>query len=152
MSRNSILTIGAGEATSNLRMGAVRRLLSEVKVANLATSNPEGAPHLVPISFIHNDGKLYFTSRMHSTKCKNILQNNRVALSIIGAETVVLIQGTATVLGPLQTYLTPELARTFLKKYSRKRRTSSDSVLVRVHPVKVLAGRLGRRQRRIEFN
>lgn len=133
-------------------MDAVRSLLSEVKVANLATSDFEGTPHLVPISFIYDDGQIYFTSRMHSTKCKNILQNTHVALSIIGTETVVLVQGTATIVGPLQTELTPKLSRTYLNKYSRERRTSPDSVLVRVQPIKVFAGCLGRRQRRVDFN
>ncbi len=133
-------------------MLVVHRLMNKIRLANLATVNSDGSPNLVPISFIFDGGQLYFTSTAHSTKCKNILRNNKVALSIIGENTVVLIQGTARILGPLQIRLTPNLSQIFLKKYSRDRRISYDSVLVRIRPLKLLLGPLGRRQRRVKFN
>jgi hypothetical protein len=129
----------------------VQSILNKTRLADLATVNSTGSPSLVPVSFIFDGRHLYFSSRAHSTKCKNILHNNKVSLSIIGENSVVLIQGTANILGPLQTRLTPSLSRFFYEKYSRDRRLSYDSVLVQVRPLKFFLGRLGRRQRQVNF-
>jgi len=129
---------------------SVHRILNEVKVASLATVRQTGAPHLAPVSFVLFDHYLYFTSKENSIKCRNILGNKRVALSIIGRNEAVLIEGEASVIGPREESMTPELTRAFLKKYARPRRKSEGSVLVRVKPVRILLGKLGRKQRPVK--
>lgn len=128
----------------------VHRILNEAKVASLATVRLTGAPHLAPISFVFFDHYLYFTSKENSIKCRNILGNKRVALSIIGSSEAVLIEGEASVIGPREGSMTRELAQAFLEKYARPRRKSEGSVLVRVKPVRILLGKLGRRQRPVK--
>lgn len=126
-------------------------LLNKLKVANLATVKPNGAPHVVPVSFIFSKRKIWFTSKKGSLKCNNILKNNKVALSIIGQEQVILIQGTAAIVGPLERYMSPQLSQAFLRKYSRKRRKNSNSVLVSVKPNATFAGKYGKKQTRVPF-
>ena len=134
---------------SNFIDQAVRTVLHEVKVASLATTRPNGTPHVVPVSFVLFHQHLYFTSKERSVKCQNILRNNHVALSMIGSEDTVLIEGEASIIGPKDRSMNPEIAQTFLGKYGRLRRKSEGSVLVRVTPVRVLIGKLGRKQRLI---
>ena len=129
---------------------SVHRILNEVKVASLATVRETGAPHLAPVSFVLFDHYLYFTSKESSIKCRNILGNKHVALSIIGPRETVLVEGEASMIGPREESMTPELTQAFLEKYSRPRRKSEGSVLVRVKPVRILLGKLGRRQRPVE--
>jgi len=129
---------------------SVRRILSEVRVASLATVRATGAPHLAPVSFVLFDHHLYFTSKENSIKCRNILGNEHVALSIVGSTEAVLVEGEATIIGPREESMTPELTQAFLEKYARPRRKSEGSVLVRVKPVRILLGKLGRRQRPVK--
>jgi len=125
----------------------VRKILSDAKVASLATIRPTGIPHIAPVSFVLFDHHLYFTSKESSVKCRNILRNNHVALSIIGSKEVVLVEGEASIIGPRERSITPQLSQAFLEKYTRPRRESEGSVLVRIKPVRLLVGKLGRRQR-----
>jgi nitroimidazol reductase NimA-like FMN-containing flavoprotein (pyridoxamine 5'-phosphate oxidase superfamily) len=126
---------------------SIGKILNDAKVASLATVRPTGAPHVAPVSFVIFNHHLYFTSKESSVKCQNILQNKHVALSIIGSGEVVLVEGEASIIGPRERSMTPELSQAFLEKYARPRRMSEGSVLIRVKPVRVLAGKLGRRQR-----
>jgi nitroimidazol reductase NimA-like FMN-containing flavoprotein (pyridoxamine 5'-phosphate oxidase superfamily) len=129
---------------------SVHRILNEVKVASLATVRQTGAPHLAPVSFVLFNHYFYFTSKENSIKCRNIRGNKRVALSIIGSSEAVLIEGEASIIGPREASMTPEIAQAFLEKYARPRRESEGSVLVRVKPVRILLGKLGRRQRPVK--
>ncbi len=129
----------------------LRHLLNELKVANLATVRPTGAPHVVPVSFVLSDWHLYFTTRRDSTKCRNIVKNNKVALSILGQKYVVVIEGTAEIRGPLEESMSSELSKAFLRKYSRERRKGPNTVLVHVKPTRILSGKFGQRQRPLKL-
>ena len=133
-----------------MKHDSVHRILNEVKVASLATVRQTGAPHLAPVSFVLFNHYIYFTSRENSIKCRNILGNKRVALSIISPSEAILVDGEASIIGSMEESMSPELAQAFLEKYARPRRKSEGSVLVRVKPVKILLGKLGRRQRPVE--
>jgi len=133
-----------------MKHDSVHRILNEVKVASLATVRQTGAPHLAPVSFVLFNHYIYFTSRENSIKCRNILGNKRVALSIISPSEAILVDGEASIIGSTEESMSPELAQAFLEKYARPRRKSEGSVLVRVKPDKILLGKLGRRQRPVE--
>ena len=128
----------------------VRKTLNDAKVASLATVRPTGAPHVAPVSFVVFDNYLYFTSKESSVKCQNILGNKRVALSILGRREVVLVEGEASIIGEKGESMSPKLTQAFLEKYARPRRKNEGSVLVRVKPVRILLGKLGRRQRPVK--
>lgn len=57
-------------------------LLSEPRMAHLATSATKGRPHVSPIWYVYESGRFYFTTRLGRLKGRHIQQNPRVALSI----------------------------------------------------------------------
>jgi PPOX class probable F420-dependent enzyme len=66
----------------------MRRRLQEARVARLATVDAEGRPHLVPITFAHDDEKLYFAvddkpkRRRDLKRLRNIAGNPRVSVLV----------------------------------------------------------------------
>ena len=67
---------------------AVRKRLKEARVARLATANPKGQPHIVPICFVF-DGALFYTAidrkpkqvgAERLTRVRNIVATGRAAL------------------------------------------------------------------------
>ena len=66
------------------------KLLSETEIVYIATTKPNGDPHLMPIWFIHRLGKIYFETDNDTVKFKNIQNKNRVALCFGGKETYIV--------------------------------------------------------------
>ena len=66
----------------------MRRRLAEARVAHLATSGAGGLPHVVPITFAHDDKYLYFAvdqkpKRTRDLKrVRNIARNPRVSVLV----------------------------------------------------------------------
>ena len=66
----------------------MRRRLAEARVARLATSGAHGVPHVVPITFAHDDEHLYFAvdekpKRTRDLKrVRNIARNPRVSVLV----------------------------------------------------------------------
>jgi len=66
----------------------MRRRLAEARVAHLATSGPRGVPHVVAITFAHDDEHLYFAvdekpKRTRDLKrVRNIARNPRVSVLV----------------------------------------------------------------------
>jgi PPOX class probable F420-dependent enzyme len=58
-------------------------LRSPVRPALLATTRPDGRPHVVPIWYdIDDDGRLVFTTNVESVKARNIRHDTRVSLCV----------------------------------------------------------------------
>lgn len=68
------------------------KLLSDSDICYIATTKPNGDPHVVPIWFIWRDGKIYFETDKTTNKFKNLLKHNRVMLCFGGKETY-LVEG-----------------------------------------------------------
>jgi len=64
--------------------------LSQSKIARLATSSARNQPHVVPVTFEFDGQHFYFSgwNLQQSLKCKNIQNNDRVALVIDDLATV----------------------------------------------------------------
>lgn len=62
----------------------------------LATTDPDGAPHVVPVGALWVDGRFYFTSGAGTRKSRNLAQNPRCVISgdVPGLDMVV--EGEAT--------------------------------------------------------
>ncbi len=60
------------------------QFLMESKLARLATSSPDGQPHVVPITFEFDGESIYFSgwNLRKSLKFKNILRNRKISLAI----------------------------------------------------------------------
>jgi len=50
-------------------------------------------PHVVPVFFTYNDGKVYIQTDRKSIKVKNLLRNNNVAIAVYNGEEAVIIRG-----------------------------------------------------------
>jgi nitroimidazol reductase NimA-like FMN-containing flavoprotein (pyridoxamine 5'-phosphate oxidase superfamily) len=56
-------------------------LSSNLSLARLATSNRDGSPHVVPVWFIHRNGRVYVPSPARSLKARNVAE--RPAVSVV---------------------------------------------------------------------
>ncbi len=62
----------------------------------LATTGPEGNPHVAAIGALWVDGKFYFTSGSGPRKSRNLVTNPHCAVSVSLSDIDVVIEGTAT--------------------------------------------------------
>ena len=104
----------------------------------LATVRGDGRPHLVPVWFVWLEQKLYFSTGSDTQKYANLLQNQRVVLSLPDADQVIIIEGEAHA---CTRETTDVLADYFFHKYEWDFRydNSADWRLVEVTPHRVLA-------------
>ena len=89
--------------------------LSGKHIAQLATLNPDGSPHLIPIWYWYADGKLYMAGGNTGAKARNIRRDPRVIVSITGPEQpykYVLVHGNAQI-------VTEEIEQLTLAVYTR---------------------------------
>jgi len=69
-----VRVMSAEEARAFLAEGA--------RTAHVATTRADGSPHVVPVWFIHERGKIFVTPRFHSEFGKNLRRDPRVAITI----------------------------------------------------------------------
>lgn len=82
-----------------------RRTFRDVRVAHVATVDPSGAPHVVPLWFVWLEDGLFVTSRSRSRTVRNLRRDARLAVELdrgrAWAEAACLVvRGTAEVLPP----------------------------------------------------
>ena len=58
------------------------KLLKEQKILRLATINPKGIPHIVPVWYKYLGGKIYVGTNTRTVKAKNIMKNKQVSFCI----------------------------------------------------------------------
>ena len=61
----------------------------------LATTRPDGRPHLVPIGMVWHDGSFYFSSGAETQKSKDLSRDPRCAVSLAAAGLDIAIDGEA---------------------------------------------------------
>lgn len=125
------------------RREAERRRAIEARLGRetevwVATVRRDGRPHLTPVWFVWLDERLYFCTGADTQKWVNLLNNQNIALSLVDAHAVVIIEGEAHA---VNRQTTERLAEYFLGKYDWDYRTdeSADWRLVEVTPHKILA-------------
>jgi len=59
----------------------------------VATSRPDGRPHLMPVWAVWLDGALYFSTARTSTKARNLFGNPNCAISTESAAETVILEG-----------------------------------------------------------
>ena len=123
-------------------------LMEGTRTGKLATVREDGHPHVAPIWFVWNDGKIIFGTMDNSIKAKNIRRNPQVSICVDDESppyAFVIIQGTAkfsdnqkdllkwnTILGGR--YMGEKLAEVY-----GKRNTVEGSMLVEVTPTKMIS-------------
>jgi nitroimidazol reductase NimA-like FMN-containing flavoprotein (pyridoxamine 5'-phosphate oxidase superfamily) len=116
-------------------------------VCRVATANPEGQPHLVPVCHVLVGGKLYIGSGDEGAKVRNLRSNPRITVTVdLYAEywaelKGVMVQGTAKLIerGPAF----QRAKRTLYEKYPQYAKEAalapSDSVIVEITPTHVFS-------------
>lgn len=62
----------------------------------LATTDPDGRPHVAGVGALWVDDKLYFTSGARARKSRNLAQNSRCAMSVALGDMDLVVEGTAS--------------------------------------------------------
>ncbi len=123
-------------------------LMEGPRTGKLSTVREDGHPHVAPIWFVWNEGKIIFCTMNSSVKAKNISHNPQVSICVDDESppyAFVIIQGTAkfsdnqkdllkwnTILGGR--YMGEKLAEVY-----GKRNTIGGSLLVEVTPTKMIS-------------
>ena len=94
-------TLPAGQGSGLLPWSWAEERLARSHDYWLATVNPAGAPHLMPVWAVWYDGRLWFSSARKSRKAKNLSAEPRCTLSTSNPLEPVVVQGRAQlVTGP----------------------------------------------------
>jgi len=67
-------------------------LLRREELVYVATTIPDGSPHVAPVWFVYYKGKIYFETDKTTVKFTNIQKKNKIALCFSGKEAY-LIEG-----------------------------------------------------------
>ena len=70
----------------------VDELLSKEEICYIATSRPDGRPHVMPIWFIYHEGRIWFETDITTVKFKNIQHNNCVMI-VFGGKSTYIVEG-----------------------------------------------------------
>lgn len=74
-------------------MSKVQSFMNRERLASLATVDPNNEPHVVPVFFTYEKGKVYVQTDRNSVKVRNLLKNDNVAVAVYSGEEAVIIRG-----------------------------------------------------------
>jgi nitroimidazol reductase NimA-like FMN-containing flavoprotein (pyridoxamine 5'-phosphate oxidase superfamily) len=95
--RDAVAIAGdATQPTTPLPWSEARRRLAEAEVYWLATTAPEGRPHVRPVLAVWVDESLHTTSSPGARKARNLAANDRCSFSISADHVDVVLEGVAT--------------------------------------------------------
>ena len=63
----------------------------------VASTRPDGRPHVMPVWALWHGGLLWFSTARTSTKARNLLANPRISVTIERGDEAVILEGTAAV-------------------------------------------------------
>jgi nitroimidazol reductase NimA-like FMN-containing flavoprotein (pyridoxamine 5'-phosphate oxidase superfamily) len=121
--------------------------LDLLRVAHVATADPRGVPHVVPVCLVVDGGSLYFASGKTGRKITNLRANPEIAVSADEYSEVwkrlrgLVVQGTARVHARNPTFR--RIRRRLYLKYPQYPREAAlgdgDSLVIEVTPRRVHA-------------
>ena len=85
----------AAESDGLLTWDWARERLARSHNYYLATSRPDGRPHVMPVWGVWIDDRLIFSTGATSTKARNLAANPACAITTETAEEAVIVEGTA---------------------------------------------------------
>jgi hypothetical protein len=80
----------------------------------VATTRPDGRPHLVPIWFVWVDGKAYIFTGARTVKARNLFANPRACIALESGSSPVIAECTARLVEPP---FSGALIKAFREKY-----------------------------------
>jgi PPOX class probable F420-dependent enzyme len=134
-------------------------LMKDTFTGKLATVKKNGSPHVVPIWFVvevnsrnrNKVGNIYFTTGRYSVKAENIQYDSRVSICVDDQAppfSFVLICGNAKLIPYRRKEVlkwATKIAERYMGKKNAKaygeRNSGEEEVLVRIRPIKIIAGK-----------
>jgi hypothetical protein len=121
--------------SQNLSNSILQRLETEKNIW-VATTRPDGSPHLTPVWFAWFDEKIYICIPEKSVKARNFAQNPRVALALEDGVHPVICEG---VVHPIAKPGPDEVQAIYKAKYAWNYAVDGDyGLLVEITPEKWL--------------
>jgi len=74
-------------------MANVKRFMNRERLASFATIGAYNRPHVVPVFFTYDSGKVYIQADRKSLKVRNLRRNHNVAIAVYHDEEAVIIRG-----------------------------------------------------------
>jgi nitroimidazol reductase NimA-like FMN-containing flavoprotein (pyridoxamine 5'-phosphate oxidase superfamily) len=120
--------------------------LSKGRILRVASIGADGVPHIAPIWYVYENGKLYVQTGPRSRKARNIERNNKVAFSVDVGEAfydlkAVVGKGTARILTDKK--FSDEIGKRILLKYlgdlnspAAKQLASFEHVVIEITPTR----------------
>lgn len=71
----------------------VQSFMARERLASFATVTPTNEPHVVPVFFTYEKGKVYVQTDMDSVKVRNLSRNNNVSVAVYSREEAVIMRG-----------------------------------------------------------
>ncbi len=84
-----------GTPLTDLSWQDVRTRVAEAGDYLLATTDPDGRPHVVPVLAVWLDATVCFVSFRQSRKARNLAQNQGCTVTVPGPEVDLVLEGTA---------------------------------------------------------
>jgi nitroimidazol reductase NimA-like FMN-containing flavoprotein (pyridoxamine 5'-phosphate oxidase superfamily) len=121
---------------SSQNMATVRQRMQRDRNIWMATTRPDGRPHVAPLWFVWHDDRAYVMTG--GVKLANVRNNGFAALNSEDGDSVVIIEGMARII-PEEEPLFDVVADLFQQRYDWNIRDSLNvNELIEVAPVKVL--------------
>jgi len=95
----------------------VANFLEREWLASFVTVDVEGKPHVVPVWFTYDDGKVHIQTDRRSVKVLNLKKNDNVAVAVYHGEEAVIIQGRGRVIDEKKDFV--KLTQRHIDKYNR---------------------------------
>ena len=93
--------------------------LAEARCYWLATTNPDGSPHVRPLWGVWVDGCFYFDGHPHTRWARNLSREPRASLHLESATSVVIVDGAAEDINETSPELGAAIASAWQAKYGR---------------------------------
>jgi pyridoxine/pyridoxamine 5'-phosphate oxidase len=106
--------VAENEGEGLLPWSWARERLASARNYFLATTSPEGRPHLMVVWGLFLDDQFLFSTSRESRKGRNLAQNPRCSVAPDGAEEAVLLEGVASDLAD------PSLRERWVREYKSK--------------------------------
>ena len=104
-----------GTPLTTLSWADVRTRVAEADDFLLATTDPDGRPHVVPVLGVWLEGTVCFVSFRQSRKARNLARNNGCAVTVPGPDLDLVLEGAAHLVRDAARLA--EIARLFPVKY-----------------------------------
>jgi nitroimidazol reductase NimA-like FMN-containing flavoprotein (pyridoxamine 5'-phosphate oxidase superfamily) len=89
------LSFPPGVPLAALSWADVRARVAEADDYLLATTDPDGRPHVVPVLGVWLDGAVCFVTFRQARKARNLAQNNGCAVTVPGLDVDLVLEGAA---------------------------------------------------------